>query len=228
MLNLDTFKLWTAVLSSGYEFQAWKVVIRGTNYSKSTGKRKTYWNVNANTVILTPASENSVPAVKPPSFSADEDSFFMNPWQLFPLEGCSFSGKTKWLSSFSWALSFMMAQLYCLLQALSLSTLGFGNSLLWPNKICCYCWMTDLKKLACRVLVEMWELTYWEIHKNQFSLLSDSAGERNQQTEHRSSGFGFYFFIVLGTCRSDFDSWGCSAVLKMSLKASALSKPLLL
>jgi len=38
----------------------------------------------------------------------------------------------------------------------------------------------------------------------------------------------FFFFIVLGTYSYDFDSWGCSAVLKMSPKASALSKLLLL
>lgn len=147
------------------------------------GKRKTYLKWKCKYCHSNSPKCKFSPCSKPPQFQCWWRQFLHESLAAIPLEGCWFSSKTKWLSSFPWTLLFMTAQLYCLLPALSLTTSVFWKFFaVTKQNLFYYCWMSDsdLNKLACRLLVEMWELAYWEIHKSRFSLLSDSAGERNQ------------------------------------------------
>lgn len=65
LLNLDIFKLWTGILGSGSELQAWDLDLNfSPNWFKSislvwtnlnlSGRERHIWNANENIVVLTP------------------------------------------------------------------------------------------------------------------------------------------------------------------------------
>lgn len=164
------------------------------------GRERHIWNANENAVILTLPNENSDPAVNPHSFDAVQECLFMDHWQLFPVEGCWFSGKRKWLSSFSLTLLVMIA--------LSLSAVVSGSSLLWLSKMCYHCWMTDSDPTTLHAY-HSWKCESWLTEKYTEADFLCSVTVQVKETKIQNVGSRI-FFIVLGTCTYDFESWGCS------------------